>query len=60
MIPLQFTYLKDSVFDLIQRMWCMLFHKDKWEPYGDGEKCSICGQEYDSPSQYDTPGGYKN
>lgn len=46
------TYVRLTVWDIIQRMWCMLFHKQNWEPHGTGEKCSICGQEYDDDPLY--------
>lgn len=52
---LQLNYFKDSVFYLIERMWCMLFHKHLWEQCNGMEKCTKCGQEYDEPNQYYTP-----
>lgn len=56
---LQLNLFKDSVFYIIERMWCMLFHKHLWEQCNGMERCPKCGQEFDEPSQYDVPEGYK-
>lgn len=45
---LQLNYLKNEVFYIIERMWCMLFHKHHWRKHTDSsDKCEKCGQEYD-------------
>lgn len=45
------TYIKyqgNFVFDMIKRMWCMMFHKHEWQPHSSNtHKCKICGEEFD-------------